>query len=86
MQPIDVVKTRLVTDSSRGNVWSCYLDDVRFQIQGITSDPSRYTSILDCLTRMIRNEGYSTNTLFSSHSTIYILTGSFPCTRGFYLQ
>jgi solute carrier family 25 2-oxodicarboxylate transporter 21 len=29
----------------------------RFQIQGVTSDPSRYTSILDCITRMIRNEG-----------------------------
>ncbi|CAI8044572.1 Mitochondrial 2-oxodicarboxylate carrier [Geodia barretti] len=53
----------IIAGGSAGFVEVCCMQPIdvvktRFQIQGVTSDPSRYTSILDCITRMIRNEGF----------------------------
>ena len=39
----------------------------------MTNDPSRYSSILDCITRMIHNEGYThTHNLFSTAHTAIV--------------
>ena len=57
MQPLDVVKTRLV-DSLLSARYTAVHASIRFQIQGGADDATRYNSVIDCIRKMIRNEGY----------------------------
>ena len=54
MHPLDVIKTRSVKMFCSA-VTNNYF--YRFQIQRGPDDPSRYTSLIDCVKKMIQNEG-----------------------------
>ena len=56
MHPLDLIKTRCVVIAYNGyNYGKCARN--RFQVQRGVDDPTRYTSLLDCVKKMYRNEG-----------------------------
>lgn len=56
MHPLDLIKTRYVIITYNGYSYGkCAL--IRFQVQRGADDPTRYSSLLDCVKKMYRNEG-----------------------------